>query len=108
MATTRGTTTAASFRTPKKMRRRSAPPRPPSLGLAPLIRLDIARLLREIADSKNVAVLLAEQDITLAQRCADQAYVLRRGRIVAEMAGGELIDRERLRQLYLGSAPAAS
>lgn len=80
----------------------------PSLGLAPLIRLDIARLLREIADSKNVAVLLAEQDITLAQRCADQAYVLRRGRIVSEMAGGELIDRERLRQFYLGSAPAAS
>ena len=44
----------------------------PSLGLAPLIRLEVARLLRTIADSERVAVLLAEQDVTLAQRCADR------------------------------------
>jgi branched-chain amino acid transport system ATP-binding protein len=75
----------------------------PSLGLAPLIRLEVANLLRKIADSERVAVLLAEQDITLAQRCADRVYVLRRGRIVAQMSADELHDHDRLRQLYLGA-----
>ena len=75
----------------------------PSLGLAPLIRLEVANLLRKIADSERVAVLLAEQDITLAQRCANRAYVLRRGRIVAQMSADELHDHDRLRELYLGA-----
>ena len=78
----------------------------PSLGLAPLVRLEVAQLLRKISDSENVAVLLAEQDIALAQRCADTAYVLRRGRIVAQMSPQELHDHDRLRQLYLGAPEA--
>ena len=75
----------------------------PSLGLAPLIRQEVARLLRAIADTERVAVLLAEQDVTLAQRCADKVYVLRRGRIVARMRPDELHDHDRLRELYLGA-----
>ena len=78
----------------------------PSLGLAPLVRLEVAQLLRKIADSENVAVLLAEQDVTLAQRCADSVYVLRRGRIVAQMTAQALHDHERLRELYLGASEA--
>src|SRR5262245_1121840 len=78
----------------------------PSLGLAPLVRLEVAQILRRIADTENVAVLLAEQDITLAQRCADTAYVLRRGRIVAQMSPQELHDHDRLRELYLGAPEA--
>ncbi len=74
----------------------------PSLGLAPLIRGEIAALLREIANRDRVAVLVAEQDITLAQRCADRAYVLRQGSVVCELAGSGLHDRNGLRALYLG------
>jgi ABC-type branched-subunit amino acid transport system ATPase component len=53
-------------------------------------------------------VLLAEQDITLAQRCADRAYVLRRGRIVAQMSPQQLHDHDRLRELYLGAPEVAA
>ena len=73
----------------------------PSLGLAPLIRGEIAALLREVADAERVAILAAEQDITLAQRCANRAYVLRQGSIVCELAGSGLHDRNALRRLYL-------
>jgi len=78
----------------------------PSLGLAPMVRIEVAGLLRRIADSERVAILLAEQDIALAQRCADRAYVLRRGRIVAQMSADELHDHDRLRELYLGAPEA--
>ena len=78
----------------------------PSLGLAPRIRRQISDILLEIRARGNVAVLLVEQDIKLAQRCADRAFVLRRGRLSSELSGPALQDREVLRQAYL-TLPAA-
>jgi len=81
----------------------------PSLGLAPLVRTAIAEHLRAIARADRIAVLLAEQDVSLAQRCADRALVMRQGRVAARLAPADLADRETLRMLYIGaeSAPAA-
>ena len=78
----------------------------PSLGLAPMIRIEVADLLRKVADTDRVAVLLADQDIGLAKRCADKALVLRRGSIVAKLNPTELNDQNRMRELYLGSSPS--
>jgi ABC-type branched-subunit amino acid transport system ATPase component len=71
-----------------------------------MIRLEVADLLRKVADTDRVAVLLAEQDIGLAKRCADKALVLRRGSIVAKLNPTELNDQNRMRELYLGSSPS--
>jgi len=78
----------------------------PSLGLAPLVRREISELLLSIKSARNLAVLLVEQDIRLAQRCADFAYVLRRGRLSARFDRSELADRNALRDAYLGHGSA--
>src|SRR5438105_4513066 len=41
----------------------------PSLGLAPLVKREVADLLTRIRQSERVAILLVEQDIKMAQRC---------------------------------------
>jgi len=74
----------------------------PSLGLAPLVRREISELLLSIKSARNLSVLLVEQDIRLAQRCADFAHVLRRGRLSARFDTSELADRAALRDAYLG------
>ncbi len=80
----------------------------PSLGLAPLVRKEIAALLVSIKQTDGLAVLLVEQDVKLAQRCADFAHVLRRGHLMERMEVAELADRDQLRDAYLGRSPAAA
>ena len=74
----------------------------PSLGLAPLVRREIAETLVTIKRGRGPAVLLVEQDVKLAQRCADFALVLRRGQLIKRLGISELADREGLRNAYLG------
>ena len=73
----------------------------PSLGLAPLIRQEIAAVLVRLKTEQHLAILLVEQDVNLVGRCADHGYVMRRGRLTGRLGQSELADRERLRQLYL-------
>ena len=77
----------------------------PSLGLAPAV----VDLLFEIAHAihrEGVAILLVEQNVARALEIASRAYVLEEGRIVAEGPAGALRDDPRIRQAYLGLAPA--
>jgi branched-chain amino acid transport system ATP-binding protein len=74
----------------------------PSLGLAPLVKRDIAELLTHIRETERIAILLVEQDIKTAQRCVGRAMILRQGRIVDELSIEALADSERLRHAYLG------
>lgn len=76
----------------------------PSLGLAPLIRRDIAETLVTIKRDRGPAVLLVEQDVKVAQRSADFALVLRRGRLIKRLDASGLVDREGLRNAYLGQS----
>jgi branched-chain amino acid transport system ATP-binding protein len=55
----------------------------PSLGLAPVVMEDLARIIREIAD-EGAAVLLAEAQAAWALSLADQGAVIARGALVAE------------------------
>jgi len=73
----------------------------PSLGLMPLfvkVVFDAVRRIRE----EGVTVLLVEQNVRLALRVADRAYVLQTGRIVAEGTGKELLRSNMVRKAYLG------
>jgi branched-chain amino acid transport system ATP-binding protein len=79
----------------------------PSLGLAPLVRREIAETLVTIKRDRGPAVLLVEQDVKLAQRCADFALVLRRGQLIRRLEVAELADREGLRKAYLGQESPA-
>lgn len=74
----------------------------PSLGLAPLIVKEIARLIGEINREDNVGIILVEQNARMALRISEQAYVLETGRIGLHGRSSDLINDDNVRQLYLG------
>ncbi len=74
----------------------------PSLGLAPLLVAQIMGLLRRLADTLGLAVLLVEQNARSALSIANRGVVLNLGRVVADQAPEQLAADERLRHAYLG------
>ena len=68
-----------------------------SLGLAPIIVKNIYKTLREINKSRNVTILVVEQNVRLALEVADRAYVIENGRITMEGAGKELLASEAIK-----------
>ena len=73
----------------------------PSLGLAPMIVIELFQTIREV-NAEGVAVLLVEQNVALALAIASRAYVLEEGRIAAEGPAAELAARPEIRRAYLG------
>ena len=73
----------------------------PSLGLAPLVVQEIARILTEI-NRKGVSVILVEQNAEIALDLAHYGYVLETGRIALHGNADELKDNEHVRKAYLG------
>lgn len=77
-----------------------------SLGLAPLI---VQRLLGQLqaAAARGVGILIVEQHAQQVLRMADQAYVLRRGKVALSGSGSELLARiGEVEDAYLRPAPA--
>ena len=73
----------------------------PSLGLSPLIVHEVFGAIRRVND-EGTAVLLVEQNVSMALRVAHRAYVLEQGRVVAEGTPDELMQRDEIRRAYLG------
>lgn len=74
----------------------------PSLGLAPLVVMDIMDTLLEIK-KQNTAILLVEQNAAESLRIADRGYVLETGKVVVSGTREQLINDERVKQSYLGT-----
>ena len=74
----------------------------PSLGLAPRLVAQIMAMVRRLADSFGLAVLLVEQNARSALSIADRGVVLNLGSVVADQDARELAADERLRHAYLG------
>ena len=74
----------------------------PSFGLAPLIVLEIYRILRQINEEDKVSMLLVEQNATLALDLAHDAYLLETGRVALSGTSDEIKNDETVRRSYLG------
>ena len=74
----------------------------PSLGLAPRLVAQIMGLVRVLADTRGLAVLLVEQNARSALSVANRGIVLNLGRVVADRSPQELTADEQLRHAYLG------
>jgi branched-chain amino acid transport system ATP-binding protein len=74
----------------------------PSLGLAPLLVAQIMGMVRRLADTLGLAVLLVEQNARSALSIANRGIVLGLGSVVADQTPEELVADERLRHAYLG------
>jgi branched-chain amino acid transport system ATP-binding protein len=73
----------------------------PSMGLAPLMIEEIARIILDIAKS-GVPVVLVEQNAELALRLAQYVYVLETGRVALEGSARELHENAHVKRAYLG------
>ena len=74
----------------------------PSFGLAPLIVVEIFRILKRINEEERVSILLVEQNAALALDLADYAYVLETGNVVMSDKASVVKNDETIRKSYLG------
>jgi len=74
----------------------------PSLGLAPKVIGEIARVVETLNQETGLSIVLVEQNAKLALRLSHRAYVLERGEIVRTGTGQELLHDDFVRQAYLG------
>jgi len=73
----------------------------PSLGLAPLVVKEIYKVIREINRS-GITILLVEQNINMAMRVSNYAYILETGEIHTEGKPEEVMKKENIMKAYLG------
>ena len=74
----------------------------PSMGLAPVMVQEIARIITAIAKG-GVPVVLVEQNAELALRLADYAYVLETGTVALEGPARTLHENAHVKRAYLGA-----
>ena len=73
----------------------------PTLGLAPVLSLQIFELVRRLS-ADGLTLLLAEQDVHRTLEVAQHAYVIENGRVAADGPAREIGDDPRVKQAYLG------
>ncbi len=73
----------------------------PTLGLAPVIVGQIAKVVKEI-NQAGISIIMVEQNSHIALRISRRGYVLETGNIVMEDNSSILIDNEYVKEAYLG------
>ncbi len=73
----------------------------PSMGLSPLLMLELFRVLKEVNES-GTTILVVEQNARIALKYAHRAYVLEAGEIVLEGAADTLSNNPEIQKAYLG------
>jgi branched-chain amino acid transport system ATP-binding protein len=73
----------------------------PSLGLAPLLVMDLFEIVKKI-NQEGTTVILVEQNMQLALSTVQRGYVLENGRIILEGESENLLREDYMRKAYLG------
>lgn len=73
----------------------------PSLGLAPLIVVEIFKIVASLKQ-QGISTLLVEQNAKAALQLASYAYVLENGRVSMEGSSATLMNDPRVIESYLG------
>jgi branched-chain amino acid transport system ATP-binding protein len=80
----------------------------PSLGLSPRLTKDIFQIIARINAETKTTILVVEQNAAIALKNAQDAYVMELGRIVAAGSSDELMQKQDVKEFYLGAAMAAA
>ncbi len=73
----------------------------PSMGLAPLLMMDVFKALKDI-NEEGTAILLVEQNARLALQFAQRGYVLETGNLVLAGDSKKLLEDPEVKKAYLG------
>ena len=74
----------------------------PSMGLAPLLMVDVFKALKEI-NEEGTTILLVEQNARMALQFSQRGYVLENGSIILEGNSKKLLEDPKVKQAYLGA-----
>jgi len=78
----------------------------PSLGLSPILVTQIFGIIKRINQEQGVSILLVEQNAHVALKTADYGYVIEVGRIVMQDPCAVLMEKEDIKEFYLGQKEA--
>jgi len=73
----------------------------PSMGLAPLLMMEMFDALKEIND-EGTTILLVEQNARMALQFAQRGYVMETGTLVLEGPSKDLLENPEVKKAYLG------
>ncbi|MDH4205277.1 MAG: ABC transporter ATP-binding protein [Desulfobacteraceae bacterium] len=73
----------------------------PSMGLAPLLMLNVFNALKQL-NEEGTTILLVEQNARMALQFAQRGYVLENGNLVLEGSSEMLLANPEVKQAYLG------
>jgi branched-chain amino acid transport system ATP-binding protein len=73
----------------------------PSIGLSPMVVLDVFKLLRKLA-AQGTTVLMVEQNVKSALAYSDDAIALESGRLVLHKPASEILSDPNMDRLFLG------
>jgi branched-chain amino acid transport system ATP-binding protein len=74
----------------------------PSLGLSPMLVENIFTIIARINAEQGVAMLLVEQNASLALAVADYGYIMESGKVVTDGTAERLAADPDVREFYLG------
>ena len=75
----------------------------PFAGVDPITVEEIQKILRQLV-ARGIAILITDHAVTETLRISDRAYILDRGKVIAEGMPHEIIGNEMVRRVYLGSS----
>ena len=75
----------------------------PTLGLAPMMILEVARLVQKL-NREGVTIILVEQNAKLALKISDYGYVLETGSVNLEGKSADLLSSDAVHEAYLGGS----
>jgi branched-chain amino acid transport system ATP-binding protein len=73
----------------------------PSLGLSPLIRQQLAEIIKTVSQDGTTMVLV-EQNARLGLMLANYGYVMENGELVLQGKTDELMQDDKVKKAYLG------
>lgn len=73
----------------------------PSVGLAPLIKEELARAIAEIASS-GVTMIVVDQDVELLLGICERLYLIEKGTVSLETADVSQVDQADILEMYFG------
>jgi branched-chain amino acid transport system ATP-binding protein len=79
----------------------------PSIGLSPMVVLDVFKLLRKLAE-QGTTILMVEQNVKSALAYSDDAIALESGRLVLHKPASDILNDPNMERLFLGGAHAAA
>jgi branched-chain amino acid transport system ATP-binding protein len=79
----------------------------PSIGLSPMVVLNVFKLLRKLA-AQGTTVLMVEQNVKSALAYSDDAIALESGRLVLHKPASDILSDPNMERLFLGGAHATA